>query len=117
MTFRFADTKQLLTKKLNVLVKAKAAGTIPVNTVAPAITGTTVQGQVLTASNGTWTGPTPTYTRVWRRNGTAISGATGTTYTLQAADVGATITVTVTATNSNGSATATSAGRGPVTAT
>ena len=92
-------------------------GTLPVNTVAPAITGTTTVGSTLTAADGTWTGsPTPTYTRQWNRNGTAISGATASTYLLVTADLAATITVTVTATNTSGSVNATSAGVGPITA-
>lgn len=90
----------------------------PANTVLPAITGTTVTGQTLTVSNGTWTGkPAPTFARQWKRNGTNIASATGTTYVLVAADEGATITATVTATNSVGNASATSAGVGPVTPT
>lgn len=89
-----------------------AVGSAPANTVLPNITGTAEVGQVLTVSNGTWTGvPAPTYTRQWKRNGTNISGATGTTYTLQGADAGTTITATVTATNAMGNASATSAGR------
>lgn len=87
----------------------------PVNTSAPTITGTPTVGQVLSSTVGTWTGnPTPTYTRQWRRGATNISGATGATYTLVAADVGQTITCVVTATNSEGSDTATSNGVGPV---
>ena len=36
------------------------AGSPPVNTVAPVVSGSTVQGQVLSVSNGTWTGsPAP----------------------------------------------------------
>lgn len=91
--------------------------TAPVNTVLPAITGTPTVGQTLTVSNGTWTGsPTPTYTRQWKRNGTNIASATGTTYVLVVADEDATITCTVTATNSAGNANVTSAGVGPVVA-
>lgn len=94
-----------------------AAGSAPANTVLPAITGTAQEGQVLTASTGTWTGtPAPTYATQWRRGGVAISGATGATYTLVTADVGAAITVTVTATNASGSASATSTATGTVTA-
>lgn len=89
----------------------------PANTAPPAITGTPTEGEVLTVSNGTWTGsPTPTYTRQWERNGTDIAGATAATYTLVTADVGTTITCTVTATNSAGNASATSAGVGPIAA-
>lgn len=93
------------------------ADVAPVNTVAPAISGTAEQGQTLTASAGTWTGsPAPAFAYLWRRGGTAIAGATGVTYVLLPADVGAAITVTVTATNAAGSAAATSAATAPVTA-
>lgn len=88
----------------------------PVNDALPAITGTPRVGQSLSGSTGTWTGsPAPTYARQWLRNGTAISGATGASYTLVSADAGANITLRVTATNPAGSATATSASVGPVT--
>ncbi|MEF2551983.1 hypothetical protein VQ042_11530 [Aurantimonas sp. A2-1-M11] len=88
----------------------------PTNSALPVISGTTAEGQTLTSTTGTWSGyPTPTYAYQWKRDGVAISGATASTYTLVAADVGTTITVTVTATNSEGSDTATSAGVGPVT--
>jgi len=89
---------------------AALAGTYPANTVLPAITGTTTSGQTLTTTNGTWTGTaTITYTRAWLRDGVVIAAATGTTYVLQAADVGKRISVRVTATNGLGSITATSA--------
>ena len=40
----------------------------PTNTNTPAISGTTTQNSVLTASNGTWTGTAPiTFTRTWQR--------------------------------------------------
>ena len=82
----------------------------PVNTVLPSITGTAEVGQTLTVVPGTWTGyPTPTKTYQWKRNGTPIGGATGTTYVCVAADGGQALTVTETATNSVGSASATSA--------
>lgn len=65
----------------------------PSNSVASAITGTPQVGQLLTVGAGTWSGtPTPTVTRKWQRsdNGSTgwsdISGATGTTYTVQGAD-------------------------------
>lgn len=87
----------------------------PANTVAPAITGTPTVGQVLTVTNGTWSGnPSPSFTRQWRRGATNIASATGTTYTLVAADVGQNITCVVTATNSGGTETATSNELGPV---
>lgn len=81
----------------------------PVNTVAPAITGTAEVGQTLTRTLGTWTGTgTITYATQWLRNGTAISGATGATYLQQGADVGPLITVRVTATDDEGSRSAVS---------
>jgi hypothetical protein len=63
------------------------------------IAGTPTYGQVLTAVASLTNTETPTYQ--WKRNGVAISGATGTTYTLVTADIGSTITVTATATGTN----------------
>ncbi|QYW02594.1 whisker protein [Stenotrophomonas phage Marzo] len=89
----------------------------PANTAVPTITGTAQEGQVLTSTNGTWTGtPTPTYTRQWKAGGVDIAGATAQTYTPVAGDVGKTITVAVTGTNSAGNATATSAATAAVVA-
>ncbi len=74
---------------------------------APQISGVTTVGDTLTASTGTWTGgPAPTYRYQWLANGSAISGATNSSYTLTSAEAGKTITVAVTATNTYGSATA-----------
>jgi hypothetical protein len=95
-----------------------------VNTTPPAISGTTTDGHTLTATNGTWTGTAPiTYARQWRRcdtagdNCTNITDATGSTYTLTAADVGSTIRVVVTATDASGSVSATSDVSAPIAAT
>lgn len=72
----------------------------PVITGVPTISGTTGLGDVLTASPASVTGtPSPTRTWQWYRDGVAISGATNSTYTLVAADYGASITVTQTETN------------------
>ncbi|WP_243695264.1 PQQ-dependent sugar dehydrogenase [Agromyces protaetiae] len=66
----------------------------------PTISGTSAVGSTLTVNPGTWS-PTPTGGGYrWNRNGTAISGATASTYRLVAADAGTSITVTVTATRS-----------------
>jgi hypothetical protein len=88
----------------------------PANSAAPTISGSSTQGQVLSASTGTWTGyPPPSFTYQWQRcdqsgsNCTPINEATASTYTLEAADVGSTLVVVVTATNSSGSAQASSA--------
>ncbi len=83
----------------------------PVNTIAPAITGTAQVGQTLTCSSGTWTGTAPiTYAYQWKRNGSNIGGATNSTYTLVTADAGTTVSCTVTATNGAGSASANATG-------
>jgi hypothetical protein len=80
---------------------------VPANTALPSITGTARVGSTLTGTNGTWTG-SPTFSRVWLADGVAISGATGTTYVLKAAELGKVITLRVTATNAAGNAQATS---------
>ena len=77
----------------------------PVNTVAPTVSpsGTQSTGTLITVSVGTWTGlPTITYEYRWTRNGSPISGAVNTTYTIQAADDGTTIRCEVRGTNSYG---------------
>lgn len=95
---------------------APAAPSGPVFTVAPAITGTLKIGQTLSCSTGTATGTgTVTYARQWTRDGAAIGGATGATYTLVDADDLAVIGCTVTATDSVGSTGATASGGGTVT--
>lgn len=87
---------------------ADAKAKLPVNSVAPAITGTATQGQTLSLSTGTWSNTPDVYTRIWKRNGVVIAGATGATYVLVLADVGAVITATVVATNLGVSAAANS---------
>jgi hypothetical protein len=76
------------------------------------ISGTATAGQVLT-SNVTASG---TISRVWKRDGVAISSATASTYTLVSADIGSKITVTATATNAAGSVSSTTADFGPISA-
>lgn len=69
----------------------------------PVVQGTAAVGATLTATDGTWDG-TPALARQWRRcdrAGTActdIAGATGATYAVQPADLGATVRFRVTAT-------------------
>ncbi|MGA9286132.1 MAG: hypothetical protein WBV85_11900, partial [Solirubrobacteraceae bacterium] len=87
----------------------------PANTVLPAISGTTTEGQTLTATAGTWTGAPTSFAYQWQdceASGEAcsyISGATSPSYVLGASDVEHTVRVLVTATNSGGSTAATSA--------
>jgi hypothetical protein len=76
----------------------------PVSLTVPTKSGTAQVGQTLTGVNGTFRGNGVTITRAWLRNGTPISGATGATYVLAEADLGATIKFRNTATNQFGSA-------------
>ncbi|HML50506.1 MAG TPA: carboxypeptidase regulatory-like domain-containing protein [Propionicimonas sp.] len=67
-------------------------------TPAPRITGTPDVGNILSASVGMW-GPAPvSLSYQWYRGDQAISGATGTSYTVTEADRGRSITVKVTGT-------------------
>lgn len=84
------------------------AAAAPVNGVIPAISGTAQEGEELTAYPGVWA-PFASFSYQWQRDGVDIAGATGQTYALVGADVGAAISVVVTATNTGGSASAESA--------
>lgn len=91
--------------------------TTPANTVVPTIVGTAKVGTQLTSTNGTWTGnPAPSFTYQWKAGGVAIAGATSSTYTPVAGDVGKTILLTVTGTNPKGSASASSVATAAVAA-
>jgi hypothetical protein len=79
----------------------------PVNTVAPVISGGQNVGDVLTTTNGTWSGTPTSYSYQWKRGVTNI-GTNANTYTLVSADAGTNITCVVTATNATGSTNATS---------
>jgi hypothetical protein len=84
----------------------------PVNTVAPAITGTVEVGETLTCSTGTWTGGVKSYAYQWHRvndSDEEISGATASTYVITSTDCDHTLYCTVTATNNTGSTAANSA--------
>jgi len=95
---------------------------LPASTVPPAITGTPRDGELLSASNGQWSGAPTSFAYGWRRcdrNGAAcvtIPGALALTYRATAADVGRRLRVIVTARNATGPATATSAPTAIVTA-
>ena len=69
------------------------------------ITGTVQQGQTLIAGNTLADADgVGTVSYQWKANGTAITGATGSSYTLAAADVGKTITVAASYTDGYGTA-------------
>jgi hypothetical protein len=104
------------------IATSAVAGNAPANSVAPTLSGTAQDGQVLSASNGSWTGsPTITYTYQWQTSSSstgpwgAISGATASTYTLTSADIGNYVRILVTATNPYGSASLASAASAQVT--
>nr|WP_246087022.1 alpha-L-rhamnosidase C-terminal domain-containing protein [Nocardioides humi] len=84
--------------------------------VAPQVTGTPQFGATLTATDGSWNTKGLALTRQWLRDGTPIPGATGSSYLLGGADLGARISVRVTATKEGDSGVADSAATSPVTA-
>ena len=78
---------------------------LPNNTIPPILSGTFEVGEIVSCSNGTWTGTTPiTYSYQWKLDGVDIGGATSSTYTIVLADDTKTLTCLVTATNAAGSA-------------
>lgn len=86
-----------------------APANAPSNTSAPTIAGTLVEGQTLNGTAGEWDGTQPIgFGYQWQRcdkNGLAcsnISGATGRSYQLAAADVDSTLRLRITASNSAG---------------
>ena len=82
----------------------RSDGNVPVNTIAPVISGTATIGQTLTSTTGTWTSDTGVtgYLYQWYRGNTLITGATNNTYVLVLADVGFDITCRVAATDTDG---------------
>ena len=81
--------------------------TAPVNTVLPEVSGSTFVGDLLTTTNGTWSGSPTSFSYQWKRGATNI-GTNANTYTLVTADANTNITCVVTATNATGSTPATS---------
>jgi hypothetical protein len=86
----------------------------PANTKPPAISGTAEQEDTLSVSNGTWNNSPTGYSYAWEDCNRAgndcspIPGATSSSYTLSAADVGGTVVCVVTAGGLGGSTAATS---------
>lgn len=89
---------------------------LPVNTVAPAITGDPTVGETLSCDDGTWDGLNLTITKQWKADGVALSGETGDDLVLTEDEEGADIKCTVTATNPGGGASEDSNEVGPVEA-
>jgi hypothetical protein len=67
----------------------------------PSVGGSTVAGNVLSASVGTWSPAPVTIAYQWLRNGSRIGGATRASYVSVAADVGTSVSVRVTGTKAN----------------
>jgi len=83
---------------------------IPTNVTTPTISGSPAQGQILTASAGSWTQFPTSYGYQWldcRQGSCEIDpGATSSSYVVAPGDIGAQIEVRVTATNAGGTSTA-----------
>jgi hypothetical protein len=102
---------QTATIEQNVVVAAAPPPLVlaPVNTAIPAVSGSAVEGETLSATAGSWTGSPTAYGYQWRRCNASghgcsnISGATTSHYALATSDVGHTMSVMVTATNAGGS--------------
>jgi hypothetical protein len=82
------------------VVSAPTAAVLPLppaNTLAPVISGTAQQGQVLTVTPGTWANAPTAITHQWEDCAglvcTPIAGQTGTSYTVGPSDVGHTVEV------------------------
>src|SRR5439155_9735504 len=82
---------------------------LPSNTTPPTITGTALQGQILTATPGTWSGSPSAFSYAWLRCDPAAAyctpiplATTSATYVLTEADVGGTLRVAVVASNAAG---------------
>jgi hypothetical protein len=94
----------------------------PINTGLPAVSGAPVEGQTLSASNGSWTGSPSGFSYQWQDCNTLgllcsnISGATGAGYALRASDVGEAVRIVVSAKNAGGSTAVASAQTATVTA-
>ena len=81
----------------------------PLNTTAPAVTGTPTVGSTLATTVGVWSNSPASYAFRWLRNGANITlNAQAQTYTLVAADAGTNVSCRVTATNASGSTNAVS---------
>jgi hypothetical protein len=92
----------------------------PTASITPTISGSAIEGDLLTVNGGTWGPAGVSVTVIWKACSsgtcTAISGATGVTFRLTAAQLGDTIEVQLTGTNPDGSLVKTSVQTGTVTA-
>jgi hypothetical protein len=105
----------------SVVIGAAPPGA-PSNTGVPVVSGSAIQGNLLSSSTGSWTGSPTKYAYQWQDCDSSGSncaniatGASSNTYTVASSDIGRTIRVVVTATNSSGSGSTPSAVTGVVT--
>ena len=114
------DSSPATSAATGVVQAVSSPPTAPSNSSPPVVSGTTTAGQTLTTSTGAWEGTPPiSYAYQWQLCNPAcadIAGATSSSLTLTATDVGGSIRVVVTATNSSGSAQIASSEVGPVAA-
>ncbi|HWX97641.1 MAG TPA: hypothetical protein VNZ01_12435 [Solirubrobacteraceae bacterium] len=99
------------------------AALLPSNTALPSISGVLKDGQLLSATTGSWSGTAPiSYAYQWQACNAAgescknVSEAVGSTLKLSPGLIGSTLRVVVTATNAAGGVAATSSATGLVTA-
>lgn len=87
-----------------VLVEGRAGGHVgqPENTKRPRIIGTAKLGKVLYCEPGVWDNA-PTFTYVWRRDGSPLGGSEKDQYQVLGDDLGHRLTCLVTGTNPSGS--------------
>lgn len=83
-------------------IAGDSISSVPVNTVAPVISGTAQAGSTLSCTTGTWTNSPLSYAYQWYDDAVAIGGATSSTFQLTTAQVGGAITCGVIATNASG---------------
>lgn len=85
----------------------------PTVTAVPKLTGTPRKGKTLSCQPGSFANSPQSTAFAWLRDGDAISGPIGTTYTVLGSDSGHALACSETASNAGGSATATSASLTP----
>jgi uncharacterized protein YukE len=94
LTVNATDSKGKSSAYASLLGPIVTAGSSPIATTQPVVTGTAAVGKAITVSNGVWSPAATTYTFAWQRcnaNGricTPIAGALSPSYAVTAADRG-----------------------------
>jgi len=97
--FETEGNREIVTREISYVVTYSKISAVPVNITVPVVTGDIEEGDLLTTSNGTWTNSPTSFTYKWLRDDVVISGATASTYTIVAADLGTTLKSQVIATD------------------